>query len=146
MPERRSDADENNGSAGFRELSAIISIVAIVLTYGFWLATLAFRPLSESGILGGLIGPTLVLVAVEIVAHILLALAHPAEVDVRDAEIARRSTGAAYFVLATGGWIVVGMALFQMSYPVIAGAALGALVIADLVRLISQVVIYRIGP
>lgn len=128
----------------FREKSAWISIVAIVLVYGFYGFQLLHRVPTRLGVVAMLIGSTILMIIVSVVGHILVA--RRVEIpDERDRLIDARSTRFGYHAMAAGVWGLIFLALAAPQPAVVAYGALGAFILAELVRLGAQLVMYRRG-
>ena len=129
----------------FREKSAWISIVAVVLVYGFYGLRLLHAPPTQMGAVAMLIGSTFLVIVINVIGHVAAAAwsqrrEHP---DERDRLIGLRSTRVAFHALAAGVWGLIFLALASPRPVLLAYAALGAFVLADIVRLGSQLVMYR---
>ena len=95
----------------YQEKSILGSLLAMVLVYGYYFAA-ALRHVTEpefgSGSLGRLIFTVIAIVAIEIVYHIVLAIEQKPEAkDERDILIEGRAYRNAYFLMATGAFLVI---------------------------------------
>ena len=134
----------------FREKSAWISLVLILLVFGpyFWLVgqSLVGRTHVHGGTQFALI---LLFVVLEIVVHIAVAIQSPrdaeAPTDEREDLIDLRATRMAFYVLFGGAL----MSIFTLHFPVnvwtLSQFVLFSIVIAELVKFASQIVFYRRG-
>jgi hypothetical protein len=133
----------------WREKTAWITLVAMVVTYGAYFSLISDASLSTMSMLE-LFGAVTVLqvIAVVIATTILAALSSDearAKPDERDRAVARRGASIAYFVLIVGV-ITVGVVMpFRDSGWRLTNAALFALVLAETVRYLTVVVSYRRG-
>jgi len=133
----------------WREKTAWITLVAMVLTYGAYFTLVSGVPLSTLTMLE-LFGAVTVfqVIAVVIVTAVLAALSSDealAKPDERDRAVARRGASIAYFVLMAGV-ITVGVVMpFRDAGWRLTNAALFALVLAETVRYLTVVVSYRRG-
>jgi hypothetical protein len=91
-----------------------------------------------------LFGSTILMIVVSIIGHIAVARRQEAP-DERDRLIDARSTRFGYHAMAVGVWGVIFLAIAGPQPALLAYAALGAFVLAELVRLSSQLVMYRLG-
>ena len=139
----------------FREKSAWIALVAMVLCYGAYFALAARHPQTvptEPATVANLAlfgAATIAQVVIMVVAHIAVALAAPqdarAKPDERDRAILRRSYFAAYHVLLAG-MIIVGCVMpFNAGGWRIINAALLTIVAAEVVRHLTIISSYRRG-
>lgn len=80
---------------------------------------------------------------------IALAIHRPrdanAPADERDRDITRRATTRAYYVLVTGAVGCFALAWWTADLAAVLNGLLGSVVVAELVRLASQVMAYRLG-
>lgn len=130
----------------FREKSAWVCIAAILLVYGCYAFKLWGAPLRPLDAIGALVGSTVLMILITVAAHIAIALrTRPEKLDERDQLVALRSARNAFYVLATGVWAVMYLAIASPQPILLAYAAMSAFVLAELVRLASQVVYYRLG-
>lgn len=129
-----------------REMSISAQIAAIVLVYGFCGVQLLGRPLTPVTAVVTLIGITVLMILINIAAHITIVLyAGPERTDERDRIVTLRGTRNAYYVLAAGVWCVVYLAIAHFAYGDIFYAIMGVIAFAELVRLSSQLFYYRLG-
>ena len=87
------------------------------------------------------------MVAVEIVAHIVLAVQSPKEArtpkDERERIIALKATRLAYFVLLTGGFLSIGTIHMRANAFVLAHVLLGVIAVAEVARFGTLLVLFR---
>jgi hypothetical protein len=134
------------GLMSFREKGAWVQIVAILLVYGFYGAQLLGSTPTPMGAIVMLIGSTILMILISIAGHTAIAMfSRPEGVDERDQLVALRGTRNGFHALAAGVWCVIFLAIASPRPVLLAYAALGAFVLAELVRLVSQVVYYRTG-
>ncbi len=131
--------------ASFREKSTAITILAIIGVYGW--ATWAFlqAPPDLPVVFGFLFITSMLMAIIMTVSHIVLAIVRPPEAsDERDRIISWRSSRNGYAVMAIAAWGIL-MLLFTGATPgVVAYAVLGAFVLAELVRLSSELAYSRL--
>jgi hypothetical protein len=141
-------------ATAFLERSIVVQIVSILLVYGFFGARLwGFwdqPPMSFAAagaiMVFALIGITICMIIINIAAHIALAFyARPETPDERDRVIGLRGSRNAYGVLAVGVWCVLYLAITGVPHGALLYAIMGAFALAELVRLGSQLVYYRLG-
>jgi hypothetical protein len=129
-----------------REMSLAAQIVAIVLVYGFYCIQLWGQSLTPLTAVATLIGITVLMILINIGAHITIALyAGPQRIDERDRVVTLQGTRNAYHALSAGVWCVLFLAIARTPNVYIFYAIMGAFGFAELVRLSSQLVYYRLG-
>jgi hypothetical protein len=136
----------------FREKSAWISFVTILLVFGiyFWHAMGVFIGSVDFGavfpVQAGLIAAFVVL---QVVLHIVLTIQAPKEAwtprDERERLIDMRATRVAFQVLVIGALAGVGTIHLTTSRWVVSQVVLLAIVVAELVRFGGQIVYFRRG-
>jgi len=132
--------------ATFREKSAAVSVAAILLIYGWATAGVLQAPLELAGAFGFLVGTTVMMIIVMALSHTVLAiLREPEKEDERDKLVGWRSTRNGYVVMTSGVWGVLALVFAQAPLGVLAYALLGLFVLAELVRLASELVYYRLA-
>lgn len=143
-------------SLSFREKSIVGSLVAMLSIYGYYFATLtgvATRRYFDAASLIRLIGAVVLIVAIEVVYHIVIAVSSRVELkDERDVLIESRAYRVAYFVLATGVGLLITAAIFAnlvndlptTPYST-ANLLLFFMVIAEAGKFLTQLVYYRKG-
>jgi len=133
----------------WREKTAWITLVLMVITYGTYFTLVSGASLSTMSMLKLFGGVTILQVIAAVIATAVLAALSGDEArakpDERDRAVARRGASIAYFVLIVGV-ITVGVVMpFRDSGWRLTNAALFALVIAETVRYLTVVVSYRRG-
>ncbi len=134
----------------FREKSIVAQIAGIVLVYGCYGVRLWGRPLTRLDALATLIGITVWMLIISVVFHVTIAAYAKSygrleRIDERDRRVVLRGARNAYIVLAAGIWCVIVLALAQVPYGALFYAAMGIFAVAELVRLGSQLLYYRLG-
>jgi hypothetical protein len=130
----------------FREKSAWINLAAIVLVYGYYGWRLWGAPPTPMSAITLLIGSTILMIIISIAGHIAAAIGQrPEMVDERDVLVGLRSARNALYALSAGVWAVIFLAIASPNPIFLAYAALGAFVLAEVVRLISALAYYRAG-
>jgi hypothetical protein len=130
----------------FREKSAWICSIAIVLVYGFCGWAVLHAPLTKIGAVILLIASSVLMTVITAIGHIAVSIGRRMErPDERDNLIAMRSGRYAYYTLAFGVWGLFCLALVSSQPGLLAYAALGVFVVAELVRFGSQAVMYRLS-
>ena len=134
----------------FREKSAWISLVLIVLVFGpyFWLVGQSFA--GQTHVHGGTqFALILLFVVLEIVLHIAVAIQSPRDAeapsDERDNLIDLRATRVAFYVMFGGALISIFTLQFPVSVWTLSQFVLFSSVVAELVKFGSQIVFYRRG-
>lgn len=138
----------------FRERSIVIQTVSILVVFGFFGARLwGFwdRPSLSSGAAGAimvfaLIGITLCMIIIIISGYVALAFYGRSEPpDERDRVVGLRGARNAYGALAVGIWCVLYLAILGVPHGALLYSIMGAFALAELVRLGSQLLYYRLG-
>ncbi len=130
----------------FREKSVIAQIATIVLVYGFVGLKLWGLPLPAPAAIVIVIGLSILMIVILTVSHIALALYQPPErLDERDAQVALRSARNGYYTLAVGLWFLMMLSVMATPYGQLFLAIMYVGVLAELVRLSSQLAYYRLA-
>ncbi|ALJ11543.1 hypothetical protein [Sphingopyxis macrogoltabida] len=136
----------------FREKIDWLTMTVIALAFGWYAIVFPWglRGVPALAAQGGLL--LVVLVAMSLVltvAAILLALHRPrdanAAADERDREITRKATTRAYYVLIIGASCCFALGYWIGDVAAVLNGLLGSIVAAELVRLASQLHLYRRG-
>ena len=149
MPSATSTPGTNPGgiSISFREWSLIVQILALLAVYGWYGLHLRVGTLTPLAAVSMLIGSTVLIILINIAAHAAIAARlrlRPEEADERDRLIELRSARNGYRVLAAAVWVVMWVgAVRDGSFAATFCAALGAFLLAELVRMGSQLFYYR---
>jgi hypothetical protein len=141
---------ESQMEMSFREKSAWISLLLIVLVFGpyFWLVGRSFMGLAHvhAGTQFALIT---LFVALEIALHIAIALQSPRDArapkDEREILIDMRATRVAFYVLFGGALFAIFTMHFRLNVWQLSQMVLLAIVIAELVKFATQIVLFRRG-
>jgi hypothetical protein len=134
----------------FREKSAWISFLCLLAFGGFWLRNVilvevyhvreANPMLAFFSLLGALI-------LAEIVLHIVIAVRDPKEArtpkDEREKLIDLKAARVAFYVLMAGAWLSIGTLHLNFDRLRIADSVLGAIIVAEMVKLATQIALYR---
>ena len=134
----------------FREKSAWISVVLIVLVFGpyFWLVGRSFAGVGHvhAGTQFALIT---VFIVLEIVVHIAIAIQSPRDArapkDEREILIDLRATRTAFYVLFGGALFSIFTMHFRLNVWQISQMMLLSIVVAELVKFGRQIVLFRRG-
>jgi len=128
-----------------------VQIVAIVAVYGYYGVRLWGVPLTPIRATATLIGMTILMILIGIASHILIAVrTRPERADERDEVVELRGARNAYRALAAGLWCVLLLFLAHSflglpSQGLLFYAIMAAFALAELVRLGSQLLYYRLG-
>lgn len=142
----------------FRELSAWVSALVVLVFYGLFLSRISQHQ-DPGETLGALAGVVVAIVVVEIVLMVGLAIFTRREdqrADERDRLIAARAYRNAYFVVASGLFFAIVYSLVpeldslvaQLRLPpatALAHLLVASLVVAELVNYASRILYYRAG-
>ena len=136
----------------FREKSAWITFILVLIVLGFWLRNVVRHEVYHLHSGNPMLEAFAVLVAfvaAEVVLHLAIAFHSPSDArapkDERDQLIALKATRVGFYVLAACAWMAVGSMHLRFSVTFIAQNVMGALFIAELAKLGTQIVLYRRG-
>jgi len=145
----------------YQEKSILGSLLAVVVVYGYYFASVLRdfgHPEFDGGSLGRLVFAVIAIVVIEIVYHIVLALeSKPEPKDERDILIDCKAYRNAYFLFATGAFLVIGWVimagLVRDAAPtriiitpfLMVNLVLLAMVVAELMKFLTQLFYYRRG-
>jgi hypothetical protein len=141
-------------AAAFREKSIVVQSVSILAVYGFFGVRLwgfwdqpSLSSAAASAIMVfALVGITICMLIIVIASHVALAFyARPETLDERDRVIGLRGSRNAYVVLTVGIWCVLYLAIAGVPHGALLYAIMAAFALAELVRLGSQLLYYRLG-
>lgn len=135
----------------FREKTHWIAFVAIVLAFGWyflnypWNAARSAAGLWASG--GMLIAVSVGIILAMSVATAVIALRNRQEIDLREDErdrtIHRHGTHLAYYPMVIGSWVCIGLIFAGIDSAILLNVILAMVVCAELVRIGSQIWLYR---
>jgi hypothetical protein len=134
----------------FREKSAWISFVLILIFGGLWLRNVIqveFYGMRQNP-MHFFFGMLAALIAAEIALHVAIALQSPGEArthkDERERLIDFRASRVAFYVLMVGAWTSIStLHLPNSSRFLMAQFLMGSIIIAVLTRFATQIVLYR---
>jgi hypothetical protein len=145
----------------YQEKSILGSLLAVAVVYGYYFAGVVrdtSRPEFEGRNVERLVFTVVAIVAIEVVYHIILALESKVDAkDERDLLIECKAYKNAYFLLATGAFLVIGsVILANLRYTVAltriivtpfltVNLVLFFMVLAELVKFVTQLFYYRKG-
>ncbi|WP_116092168.1 hypothetical protein [Sphingomonas crusticola] len=122
----------------FRYKSALLSLVSLVLIYGwFFVALLYDRHADPAQMMMRLAGSVLLTAAIQIVGHIIIALTSSdkySAMDERERGFDRRGTSVGYYVLILGALCAVATLHLGAHGPDIGYAVVLAIVLAECAR------------
>ena len=131
----------------YQEWSLTGSLAAMLVVCGYYFAAV----LRHVGQLDFALG-RLIFVVIEIVYHIVLALeTHPEPKDERDVVIEAKAYRNAYFAYGTGAFLVIsaviaaGLARVAITPFLVVNLVLLFMVLAEVVKLVTQLLYYRKG-
>ena len=134
----------------FREKSAWISLVLIVAVFGpyFWFVGRAFA--GQTHVHGGTqFALILLFIVLEVVVHIAVAARSPddanAPMDERENLIDLKATRPAFYVLFGGALLSIFTLHFPINVWALSQLVLFSIVVAELVKFASQIVLFRRG-
>ena len=134
----------------FREKSAWISFVLLLVVFGSYFGRLAWvlaTGRGGRGLFHFFLALVVALVILEIVLHIVAAKGSPHDArlpkDERERLITMRATQVAFPVLVAGGLASIALIHLYVSAWLIAHAMLGAIAVAELVKFGTEIVLYR---
>lgn len=137
----------------FREKSIVVQIVSILAVYGYFGVHLwrfweqpASPPALAITAITAYVGITICLIIIGIVAAVALAIVARAEAtDERDRAVEIRGWRNAYGALAAGVWVVLLLVIADVPGGALFYTIMGVFALAELVRLGSQLLYYRLG-
>jgi hypothetical protein len=135
----------------FREKSLVAQILSMLVVFGFYAVRSWGAPLTPVNAIATLIGATILMILIGIVSHIVIAVrTRPEHADERDRITELRGCRNAYYTLAAGLWCILLLFLAHSflglpSLVLVLYAIMASFVLAELVRLGSQLVYYRVG-
>jgi hypothetical protein len=134
----------------FREKSSWVSLVLIVAVFGpyFWLVVRSLT--GETHVHGGTqFALILLFVGLEIVLHLAIAFQSPRDArapkDERENLIDLRATRTAFYVLFGGALLSIFTMHFQVNVWMLSQFVLFSIVVAELVKFASQIILFRRG-
>ena len=120
-------------------------IIAMLIVYGLYTVQLWGEAVTPQHAVLALVGSTVLMIVIAIVAHIAIALrTRPEAADERDKMVELLSVRNAYRVLAAGAWCAMLLAIASTSAVMVAYGLMGAFVLAEMVKLGSALVYHRI--
>ena len=138
----------------FHEKSIVVQIVSILAVYaffgvhlwGFWDQPSMSSAAAGATVVFALVGITICMIIIVIASYIaLIFYARPETPDERDRVIGLRGSRNAYGVLTVGIWCVLYFAITGVPHGALLYAIMGAFALAELIRLGSQLLYYRLG-
>lgn len=136
----------------FQEKSTLTMTAIMVLVYGWYftlvLGPIAGSPAREVAYTGLMVAVVVLLAILAAASHVVLAIAFRSQAnadDERDRLITLRSGEIAGYILAVGVCAGIGLAMMQSDTFWIAQALIGALVLAEVSKGVSKLVLYRRG-
>ena len=134
----------------FREKSAWISFLCILVVGGLWLADVIrveFYGVRHGNPLVYFLGLVTALVVGEIVLHLAIALQSPHEArtpeDEREKLIDLKATRLAFYVMIAGGWLSIATIHLRFSGFDVSQCILGSIIIAELTKFGAQIALFR---
>ena len=142
----------------YQEKSILGSLFAMVVVYGYYFAAVLRDASQPEFNLGRLVLAVIGIIVIEIVYHIVLSIEQkPEPKDERDILIASKAYRNAYFLLATGAFLVIACVvmagLARNAAPtriiltpfITANLVLFFMVLAELMKFLTQLFYYRRG-
>jgi hypothetical protein len=136
----------------FREKSAWISLIAYGVVFGGYFVTVARvwdERWAQGESLGLMAGAVVALIILAIALNVVLALFNPREAsaraDEREVMIELKAERLSSFTLSAGVVCLIGTLLLGWNPFLVANLLLGAMVIAEVVKAIAQIVYFRRG-
>ena len=142
----------------YQEKSILGSLITIVVVYGYYFAAVLRDAGQPEFNLGRLVLAVIAIIVIEIVYHIVLAIeSKPEPKDERDILIASKAYRNAYFLLATGAFLVIACVIMAglardaaptriiVTPFITVNLVLFFMVLAELMKLLTQLFYYRRG-
>src|SRR5271165_6300126 len=150
--------EKNIMDLSYQEKSILGSLLAMVVVYGYYFAAV-LRDASSPGFnVGRLVLAVIAIIVIEIVYHIVLALeSKPEPKDERDILIECKAYRNAYFLLATGAFLVIACVIMAglardaaptrivVTPYITVNLVLFFMVLAELMKFLTQLFYYRRG-
>jgi hypothetical protein len=134
----------------FREKSAWISFVCILIFASFWLGhvlRIEFFPGRGVNQMVFVFGTMAALIALEVGLHVAIALQSPRDArtpkDEREKLIALKSSGVAFYVLLIGAFASIGTLHLNFNRYDMAACLMGTILLTLLARFATQIALYR---
>lgn len=135
----------------FREKIHWVAFVAILLAFGWYFLTFPWRDAASPTALwtaGGMLIPlTLGIIVAMTAATAILAIRNRSEVDLaedeRDRAIHRNGTHLAYYPMVVGSWACIGLIFTGAAPAILLNVLLAMVVVSELLRIGSQIWLYR---
>lgn len=134
----------------FREKSAWTSFCCLLAVAAFWLRSVIRTEVyhvREANPMFGFLSLLVVFVLAEIVLHIVIAWGDPKQAqtprDERERLIDLRAARVAFYVLTAGAWLSISTLHLQFDRLRMSDTMLGAIVVAELAKFATQIVLYR---
>jgi hypothetical protein len=139
-------AAERYQQTTYREKSVLAQFAGVLLVFGIFGVRLWKQPLSPGSTTRALMAVAVLVIIVNVIAHIAIRIyANPERPDERDLAVARRGARNAYYVLGFGVWGILMFATAPAFQPHLFYFLLGTLACAEVARLGSQLLYYRVG-
>jgi len=148
MSNKPDTGDEPPPGLSFREKSLWVTLVSTIAIYAYYFVRVLQIGEGDPGRVAGLfIGVVIVMVTSQIIIHAAMAIhRRPEKPDERDTRIALVSTRNSYYVLMSGVWVALTVcAMPPIGRFWVAHAGLLAVVIAEITRCATQLVLHRRG-
>jgi hypothetical protein len=133
----------------FREKSAWISTISVLAIYGYYFGAAIIERPEGADLAWRLAGAVVLLVIVQIVLNIVAAILSPTDArapeDEREKLFVLKGMRNAHFVLSFGVVAAIGAALLGYDRYDLANGLLFALVVTELTKTTTQIVLYRRG-
>ena len=142
----------------YQEKSILGSLLAMVVVYGYYFAAVLRDASSPEFKVGRLVLAVIAIIVIEIVYHIVLALeSKPEPKDERDILIECKAYRNAYFLLATGAFLVIACVIMAglardaaptriiVTPFITVNLVLFFMVLAELMKFLTQLYYYRRG-
>ncbi|HET9624312.1 MAG TPA: hypothetical protein VFP84_23230 [Kofleriaceae bacterium] len=140
-------ADEPAAGLTFKEKSLWVTLVSTVVLYGYYFVRALQIGDGDPGAAGGLfLAVVIVFTAIHVVINAALAIhRRPERSDERDRAVARKAAAFGYYVMMTGLWGTLGVAVLRLGAFWFVHAGLFTIVTAEIVRCAAQLAYYRRG-
>jgi hypothetical protein len=140
----------------YQEKSILGSLLAMVVVYGYYFAAVLRDASQPEFNVGRLVLAVIAIIVIEIVYHIVLAIeSKPEPKDERDILIASKAYRNAYFLLATGAFLVIACVIMAglardaariiVTPFITVNLVLFFMVLAELMKFLTQLFYYRRG-
>ena len=135
------------------EFHLLVSLIAVLTVFGRYFYFVFTNPDDLIGGLSRFVSAIIFMIAIEVVAHSLVAAQNAAaDADERDKRIERAASRWGYIVLVAGVWVLIGQLVSRVVFEqamlssyLLANLLFLIFVIAELANIVARLLYYRLG-